>query len=315
MAELGVNGITTTTKNVFIPIRNAGIGDAILLQDGMDGTSLSHFKAVAGSTVQATPPSGYAWYGIVYGIERDGLMIRSLAPSAMPWANAAAGGVSVGLDAINHKNVIDTTTSNFGYARNGLNNAAYRAMSVAECAARCTNNNNSNLHPSTGYFGGTNPPMGLANFNADVAGAKTLYGTYSNYIAQTAPILKGSGAGPFQFRCGKENTKELALNNGTDGYSFPAAQYCYNYKVGSEAVNRWWMPDMYELFMMMCDNSFEACSPTAAVIGGNTPRAADRWSCVRYSATNAWACNNYGFSISYYFVSGFTVVPVTLLSL
>ena len=315
MAELGVNGITTTTKNVFIPIRNAGIGDAILLQDGMDGTSLSHFKAVAGSTVQAAPPSGYAWYGIVYGIERDGLMIRSLAPSAMPWANVAAGGVSVGLDATNHKNVIDTTTSNFGYARNGLNNAAYRAMSVAECASRCTNNNNSNLHPSTGYFAGTNPPMGLANFNADVAGAKTLYGTYSNYIAQTAPILKGSGAGPFQYRCGKENTKELALNNSTDGYSFPAAQYCYNYKVGSEVVNRWWMPDMYELFMMMCDNSFEACFPTAAVIGGNTPRATFRWSCVRYSATHAWFYYDLGFSGNHYFVNGFTVVPVTLLPL
>ena len=105
------------------------------------------------------------------------------------------------------------------------------------------------------------------------------------------------------------------MYNSTDGYSFPPALYCYNYKVGSEAEHHWWWHDMYEIDMMMCDNSFEACSPTAAVIGGNTPRDTYRWSCVRSSATYAWIYDGSGISNYNYFVNGYTVVPVTLLPL
>lgn len=301
--------------NVIIPMKNAGIGDAILLQSGMDGSSLSHFKAVAASSVQATPPSGYLWYGIVYGRERNGLMIRGLNYSAQKWASVAADGVVVTLDATKHTNVINTTTTNYGYARNGLNITANRAISVAECASRCTNNNNTNLHPATGNFGGSIPPMGLANFNADTNGAKTLYGTYANYIAQTCPILKGTASGVFGFRCGKQNTKELALNASTEGYTFPAAQYCYNYKVGSELSNNWWLPDMYEMYMMMCDNSFSTCLPIATIIGGNVSRFAARWSCVRSTSIAAWFYNANGFSYYTNFLGGFTAQPVTLIPL
>src|SRR5574344_2126349 len=129
MATLGTDGVTTTSQNVFIPIQNAGIGDAILIQTGSDGSSLSHFKAVVGASVQAAPPSGYTWYGVVYGREKKGLMIKSLSPTTAAWANTAAGGVSVALDSTNHANVINTTSSNGGIMRNGF--AAFWGYIVA----------------------------------------------------------------------------------------------------------------------------------------------------------------------------------------
>lgn len=301
-------------NNVIIPMKNAGIGDAILLQSGMDGSSLSHFKAVAASSVQATPPSGYLWYGIVYGREKNGLMIRSLSPSSQKWASVDVD-IALTLDTAKHSNVINTTTTNWGYARNGLNSANYRCLSIAECISRCANNNNTNLHPNTSKYDTAIPPMGLANFNADTSGAKTLYGTYANYIAQTCPILKGNASGVFGFRCGKQNTKELALNASKEGYTFPAAQYCYNYKVGSELSNNWWLPDMYELYMMICDNSFANCVSTATILGGNVARNITRWSSVRYSASVAIDYNGAGFSAKAIFMNSLTAHPVTLIPL
>jgi hypothetical protein len=314
MATIGTGGISTTSKNVYIPIQNAGIGDVIVIQNGTDGSSLSHFKAIAGISVQATAPSGYTWYGTVYGREKRGLMIRSFSPSDLKWASTTAGGVSVSLNSSSHANVINTTTSSWGTARNGLS-GAYYTMSVAECMSRNSSNNNSNLHPNTGYASYGTPPMGLANFNADTSGAKTLYGTYANYIAQALPITKGVQAGPFQFRCGKLNTEQLASANSTDGYSFPAAAYCYAFKIASEAANHWWLPDMYELLLMMSDNSFANCQYAHSVIGGNTARAAGRWSSVRSGSTAAWLYDGYGVSNNYYFYIGLTVCPVTLLPL
>lgn len=317
MATQSVTGIATTTKNVCIPIANAGVGDAIAIKSGATGSSISDFIAVVGASVQSTAPSGYVWYGTVYGRENRGLMIRSFTPTTAKWASTSEGGVTVTLSTTNHANVLANSTSSGGLMRNGLSsyNGVYVGMSVGEIASRNASSTTTYLHPSSPYNGSGNYPMGTSLFDADTNGAKTMYGTYENYIAQLLPILKGSKSGVFSKRCGKVNTKELALYSSTDGYTFPAAQYCYNFAVGSESAHHWWLPDMYELAVMMSDLSFERCQYAHSVIGGNTSRSANRWSCVRLGSTHAWYCSSYGFSINNYFYHGFTVCPVTLLPL
>lgn len=317
MATQSVTGITTTSKNVCIPIQNASLGDSIAIKSGATGESISDFIAVVGSSVQATAPSGYVWYGTVYGREKRGLMIRSFTPTTAKWASATEGGVTVTFDSTNHANVIATTTTSSGLMRNGLSsiNGVYVCMSVGEIISRNSSSTTTHLHPNSPHNGYGNYPMGKANFDADTNGAKTMYGTYDNYIAQLLPIMKGSLSGVFGLRCGKQNTKELALNNSTEGYSFPAATYCYNFVVGSENAHHWWLPDMYELAVMMSDASFEACKYAHSVIGGNTTRAYRRWSCVRYNATLALSYNNHGFSHNIDFYIVFEACPVTLLAL
>lgn len=315
MATQSVTGITTTTKNVCIPLANASVGDAIAIKSGVTGESASDFIAVVGSSVQATAPSGYTWYGTVYGRENRGLMIRSFTPSSAKWASTTGDSISVTLDSTKHANVIANTTSSAGLIRNGqtAHGGWAAGMSVGEIISRNASSTTTHLHPNSPYYNSGNYPMNETNFNADTNGAKTMYGTYENYIAQMLPIMKGSKSGVFSKRCGKKNTKELATNNSTNEYSFPAASYCHTFKVGSENANHWWLPDMYELAVMMSDHSFEACQYAHSIIGGNTARAAYRWSSVRYHSTNAWSFNPAGFSYRDYFFYGYTVVPVTLL--
>lgn len=317
MATQSVTGIATTTKNVCIPIANAGVGDAIAIKSGATGSSISDFIAVVGASVQSTAPSGYVWYGTVYGRENRGLMIRSFTPTSTKWASTSEGSVSVTLSTTNHANVLANSTSSGGLMRNGLSsyNGVYVGMSVGEIASRNASSTTTHLHPNSPYNGNGNYPMGTSLFDADTNGAKTMYGTYENYIAQLLPILKGSKSGVFSKRCGKVNTKELALYSSTDGYTFPAAQYCYNFAVGSESAHHWWLPDMYELAVMMSDLSFERCQYAHSVIDGNTSRSAYRWSCVRYGSTYAWYYDLPGFSRYNSFYYGLVVCPVTLLPL
>lgn len=317
MATQSVTGIATTTKNVCIPIANAGVGDAIAIKSGATGSSISDFIAVVGASVQSTAPSGYVWYGTVYGRENRGLMIRSFTPTAAKWASTSEGSVSVTLSTTNHANVLANSTSSVGLMRNGLSsyNGVYVGMSVGEIASRNASSTTTYLHPNSPHNGNGNYPMGTSLFDADTNGAKTMYGTYENYIAQLLPILKGSKSGVFSKRCGKVNTKELALYSSTDGYTFPAAQYCYNFAVGSESAHHWWLPDMYELAVMMSDLSFERCQYAHSVIDGNTSRSDGRWSCVRHGSTLTWNCSRYGFANYGYFSYDLTVCPVTLLPL
>lgn len=305
--------------NVQIPIDNAGIGDAIAIKNNTTGEDKSHFICVVGSTVSATAPTGYTWYGSVYGREKVGLMIRSFAPADRKWASTTDGGVSVSLDDTKHANVIANTIATSGLQRNGMPcyNNLYLCMSVQRMKEQFGSSTSTALNPTCPYTGGTASlmPMSETNFNNDTSKAKTIYGTYENYLAQMLPIMKGSKSDAFSKRCGKQNTKELASNNSTNGYSFPAAQYCYGIKIASENANHWWLPDMYELAVMMSDNSFDKCQYAHSVIGGNTGRAAGRWSSVRYSAAYAWLYHYLGFSLNSSFYYVFTVCPVTLLAL
>lgn len=319
MASVTNSGITTTSKNVCIPLANAGIGDAIAMKNNTDGSSKDHFIAVVGKSVQATPPSGYIWYGTVYGREKNGLMIRALAPAEMRWASTTQAGVTVNLDTTNHASVIANTTSYVGLMRNGgdSTNQRYVGMSVGEIISRCgTSSTSTALHPNSPHIDSGTPPMSKANFDADTSLAKTTYGTYENYVSQVLTIMKGGRSGVFSKRCGKANTRELATANSTDGYNFPAATYCYEYKaVGIEGSNHWWLPDMYELAIMMSDSSFERCAYAHSILGGNTERDVIRWSSVRFSSTYAWGYYAGGFSNHYQLYNTLWVCPVTLIPL
>jgi hypothetical protein len=314
MATISAGIITSTAKNIQIPIQAAGIGDVIAISNSVDGSLLSHFIAIAGNTIQATAPSGYTWYGCVYARGMWGLLIRAFASQSLPFATTGAGGVAITLDPVNHANVIATRTNSWGLCRNG-GNGTYLCLNVDRCVELNKNTTGvTNLHPLTGYTAGSIPPMGLASFNLNINGVKDMYGTYENYMAQTCPVLN---TGPFQFRCGKENTKELALYPSIDTtpYTFTAAIYCYGYRVASEGDNHWWLSDMNEIANQVRDNSYRRTSTVHTALGGSLSTAGYRWSSVLTGSTTAWYYNRDGISYSYYFYSGLGVSPVTLLPL
>lgn len=320
--------------NTIISLNKASVGDAIAIQSGTTGTSSSHFVAVVGSTVSFTPPSGYIWYGVVYGKEKGGLMVAYHTTSSKKWAEYQdtgtygniASGASITFNSTVHSNIIDTTVgSGANMMLNGLY-TTYVGMSISRVIERCNTSGNTStlLHPLSAYEG-SNPPMNKTNFDADTNGAKSLYGTYENYVAQTLPMLKGSRAGCFRHRCGWKNTQQLCnyassrayIANNSAAYAiFPAADYCHELRVGSESVYHWWLPDMYELAIMMRDESFAICAATVAAMGGSYGSAAShRWSSVRYDSTNAWYYYNLGVSSANYFYNGVLACPVTLLQI
>lgn len=314
MASISNGVITTTTKNVYIPIEQAGIGDVIVISNSADGSALSHYKCIAGNTIQGTAPSGYTWYGCVYGREMGGLMIRAFASQSLSFATTGASGVTVTLDPVKHANVIATKTSSWGLCRNG-GNGTYLCLNVDRCVELNKNTVGvTNLHPLNGHVSGSTPPMGIIAFNNNTSGARDMYGTYENYMAQTCPVLT---TGPFQYRCGQQNTKELALYPSIDAtpYTFSAAIYCYGYKVASEADNRWWLSDMREINMQVSDNSYRRTNTVHALLGGSLSTAGNRWSSVLYGSAAAWLYSSNGVSVNTYVYNGFSVSPVTLLPL
>ena len=304
--------------NTIISLDKASVGDAIAINSSSTGTDKSHFIAVIADTVTSSPPSGYTWYGVVYGRERNGLMVAYHTHTSKSWATTGSGGVSIPFSSTTHPNIINTTVgSGLNTMLNHTKNT-YVTMSLAEVISRVNVSSNTStlLHPSSPHTGEpAKCPMNKANFDNDTNGAKSMYGTYERYVSQTLPFLKGSKAGVFAKRCGRINTKELQTSAG--GYSFPAAEHCYDLQViSTQPVGQWWLPDMYELYMMMRDEAFAICSSTCAKMGKSAwSRASDRWSCVRYSSTNAWYYDGLGFSYANYFYYGLLVCPVTLLEI
>lgn len=304
--------------NVQIPIDNAGIGDAIAIKNNTTGEDKSHFICVVGSTVSATVPSGYTWYGTVYGRDRGGLMVQAITYFAKKWASTTLSDEKVEITSSSHPNVYATTINNAGLQRNGLPSysSAFMCMSVQRMKEQFGGSTSTALHPTCPYTSGTASlmPMSEANFNIDVSKAKTIYGTYENYLAQMLPIMKGSKSGVFSKRCGKKNTKELATTN-VGSYSFPAAQECYNLKIANENNNHWWLPDMYELAVMMSDSSYERWKHAHGTLGGLTSLSTGRWASVIRSSALAWDYHSGGFAYTNFFVETFRVCPVTLIPL
>ena len=304
--------------NTIISLDKASIGDGIAILNGSTGKEKSHFVAVIADTVSSTPPSGYTWYGVVYGRERNGLMVAYHTHTSKSWATTGSGSVSITFPSTTHPNIINNTVGGGLNTMLNHNKHTYITMSLAEVISRVnvSSNTSTTLHPSSPYLSeSTKCPMNKANFDLDTNGAKSMYGTYEKYVSQTLPFLKGSRAGVFAKRCGRINTQEL--QTAVDGYTFPAAEHCYDLQViSTQPVGQWWLPDMYELYMMMRDEAFAICSSTCSRMGkGAWSRASNRWSCVRYDSATAWSYNDFGFSDAYYFCRGLLVCPVTLLEI
>lgn len=317
----------TTYSNVCIPVQNASIGDVLCHKNDANDLGIDNFIAVVGSTVTTTPPDGYSWYGVIYGFEKGGIMVRALSASSKEWISGYSSSNYTDIDNVfnnsYHESVINSMTSDVGYMRNGshIPNTTI-GMNAYAISAKTSNSSvtSANLHPTTAYTSSANgllPPMTKQNFDQDKAGAKTLYGTYYNYLKQTFSVMKGKQAMVFGIRCGKSNTKSLSSYNGMNGEIFQAARFCATfYAVSIERYSgNWRLPDMYELATMMSDDSFDACDYAHSVLGGRINRGVNLWSSMYKDSGHVWVYHNFGYAGSLFFINKALAVPVTLISL
>lgn len=268
---------------VLLDKSQRGVGDIELRNSSADRKWVSGRDYVSSDTL----PSGYVKYGVIYGFEKNGaamLVAFDEAPQGTLWCETTG----VTLPTV----VSDNATTDWGRALNGTS-GSYKCMNVARVASLCetgSNNTTATTHPSNAYYqGGSSAPNTKEVFESN-AEAVNLYGTYEAYVAQTRPILKSSYAGVFSKRCGKANTVALATDT---SHTYSAAQYCHAYAVSGsgDAGGEWWLPDMYELAVMMEDSHYDLHHGNSGVT-----TSANYWSSVAGSASSAWLCNRYGMS-------------------
>lgn len=277
-----------------------GVGDIELRNSSANRLWISGRDYVSSDTL----PSGYVKYGVIYGFEKNGaamLVAFDEAPQGTLWCETTG----VTLPTV----VSDNATTDRGRALNGTS-GSYKCMNVARVASLCetgSNNTTATTHPSNAYYqGGSSAPNTKEVFESN-AEAVNLYGTYEAYIAQTRPILKSDSAGVFSKRCGKANTEELAT---ATTYTFPAATLCHDYKVNGsgDAGGEWWLPDMYELAVMMEDSHYDLHHSNSGVT-----TSATYWSSVANDASHAWYYSSNGMPNNRTFTNtGPRARPVTL---
>lgn len=239
-----------------------------------------------------TLPSGYVKYGVIYGLEKFGaamLVAFTDSGTGKLWCTTTTG-VTLPV----------ASTTAWGRAISGTS-GTYKCMNVARVKALCqtgSNNTVATTHPTNAYYQGGSgvAPNTEAVFLANEE-AVNIYGTYDAYIAQVRPLLKGSAAGVFGLRVGKAYTKALAEDT---SFSFDAAKYCHNYVVSGsgDAAGNWWLPDMYELAVLMADEHYNLHASLSGVSNGSY-----YWSCVPYSATHAWNYLSNGMSTNLTFTN------------
>ena len=276
-----------------------GVGDIELRNSSGDRKWISGKLYVSSDTL----PSGYVKYGVIVAFEKSGAALL-VAFDEAPTGTLFCTATGVTLPTV----VSDNISTSWGTALNGTK-STYKCMNVAQVVNRCKTgaiNTTPTTHPSDAYYNSASGPNTEAVFLANEE-AVNIYGTYKAYIAQTRPVLKGSASGVFSKRCGKTNTKALAED--TDN-TYPAAVYCHTYKVaGSRDVDgTWWLPDMYELAMMMADENYDLHHAVSDISS-----SVHYWSCVAYSASAAWNYINYGMSDYHTFtLTWLRARPVTL---
>jgi hypothetical protein len=210
-------------------------------------------------------------------------------------------------------------TTNSGTMRNGNSNTTI-GMNAYAMGIACASSTSKALHPTTAANLGSGIPMKKYTFDQDSTGAKTLYGTYENYLKQTFSLMKGSQGGIFGTRCGKKNTQNLQTNGYNDEV-FDAANFCYNYYavIEEEVERHWWLPDMYELATMLNDDSYKACEYATSVLGGTISLvASDKvllWSSICRKYYQAWGYHYNGYAGFIDVTNSALAVPVTLISL
>jgi len=284
----------TITKgtNVEIPVKNAGIGDIVLLN------SSRNIKVISHGTYDATSlPTGYVTYGVIYGFVNGMARIVALEDVSRRFAMLASdtGDESAtGADNINAAYQLSPSLAapNKNTMRNGLT-SSYVIISLNTAKSYNWTGDNTIIHPTAAAP--AERIMSRANFDALPLGggnARDLYGTYENYLSQCLAVC----------------------NPGSCWY--PAANYCYNYFVSgageAAADHNWWLPSMNEIFDLMID---EHClkvntSGATAILEGY------RFSCIKSGTGSVHLFySSRGISYSYNMRYAYRVRPVTLLKL
>lgn len=317
--------------NVIIPNANAGIGDVVLMD------SSRNIKIVACGTYSSSGlPSGYTAYGVIFGFVNGMARIVAMSEASYRWgmlASDTGNPQSSGSDSINCGYPVAGSTIGGGtnVMRNGKKTTNV-SMNLNSIMQNSYTGGNTIVHPAAAW--NESQVMSKANFDALTAGgdnAKTLYGTWENYLRQTFAIRNpGSCFAAHDtdhkvHEQGKWNTFLLgqytAANpdpntSGSGACWYPAANYCFNYYVsgcGEAAANHnWWLPSMDELLDLMCDAHWNRVRLSTSL-----SNRASRWSSIRNSATNtnAWDFASRGFSNYADVRAAVTARPVTLLKI
>lgn len=323
--------VTPKGTNVIIPPESAGIGDIVLMNASRDVKIVGWGTYSSGSL-----PSGYVAYGVIYGFVNGMARIVALSETSRRWTMAASdSGSESSSGSDNVSGGYPVAGSTVGGGNNAMRNGkktTYVGMNLNSLMQNNYTGGNTILHPSAAW--GAEQIMSKANFDALSAGggnAKTLYGTWENYVRQTMAIRNpGSCFAAHDsdhkiHEQGKWNTYLLGQytksnpDSNTQGGTacwYPAANYCYNYYVSGTGEtadsHNWWLPSMDELLDLMIDDHWKKVNTCGATTLSNR---ANRWSSIRYSATYAWLCVTYGFCYTDAVRSAFTTRAVSLLKI
>ena len=333
-----VTGLDPTTgrvlpkgTNVLVPPSSAGIGDVVLMD------SSRNIKIVAWGTYSSSGlPSGFVAYGVIYGFVNGMARVVALSETSYRWTMAASDtGSPTSSGDTNVSGGYPVAGSTVGGGNNVMRNGkktTYVGMNLNSLMQNSYTGANTIVHPSAAWDAAQ--VMSKANFNALTAGgdnAKTLYGTWENYVRQTMGIRNpGSCFAAHDtdhkvHEQGKWNTFLLGqytaaspdtnASGGTPCW-YPAANYCFNFYVNgageAAADHNWWLPSMDELYDLMTDAHWSKVNTCGATTISNR---ANRWSSIRYSATYAWNYHNYGFCYNLDVRYALATRAVTLLKL
>ena len=323
--------ITPKGVNVVIPKQSAGIGDIVIMNSSRDA------KVIGWGTYNASQlPSGYVAYGVIYGFVNGMARIVALSETSRRWTMAASDSGDPAATGDSNVDggypVAETTVGGGNNAmRNGIK-TTYAGMNLNSLMQNGYTGGNTILHPTTTW--GQERVMSKANFDALPASggnAKTLYGTWENYVRQTLAIRNPGSCFAVHdsthkiHEQGKWNTYLLGqytkaspdanAQGGTPCW-YPAANYCYNFYVAGAGEtadsHNWWLPSMDEMLDLMTDAHWDKVNTCGATTLSNR---ANGWSSVRCSSVYAWDCNNGGFADDGNVRYAFTVRAVSLLKL
>lgn len=323
--------VTPKGTNVIIPPESAGIGDIVLMNASRDVKIVGWGTYSSGSL-----PSGYVAYGVIYGFVNGMARIVALSETSRRWTMAASdSGSESSSGSDNVSGGYPVAGSTVGGGNNAMRNGkktTYVGMNLNSLMQNNYTGGNTILHPSAAW--GAEQIMSKANFDALSAGggnAKTLYGTWENYVRQTMAIRNpGSCFAAHDsdhkiHEQGKWNTYLLGQytksnpDSNTQGGTacwYPAANYCYNYYVSGTGEtadsHNWWLPSMDELLDLMIDDHWKKVNTCGATTLSNR---AYRWSSIRASAAYAWLCGLSGFCDDLGVRYAFTTRAVSLLKI
>lgn len=325
--------ITPKGVNVVIPKQSAGIGDIVIMNSSRD------VKVIGWGTYNASQlPSGYVAYGVIYGFVNGMARIVALSETSRRWTMAASdsGDPAVTSDSnVDGGYPVAETTVGGGnnVMRNGIK-TTYAGMNLNSLMQNSYAGVNTNVHPNTADTWSTTGIMNKSLFDAlpmSGGNAKTLYGTWENYVRQTLAIRNPGSCFAVHdsthkvHEQGRWNTYLLGqytkaspdanAQGGTPCW-YPAANYCYNFYVAGAGEtadsHNWWLPSMDEMLDLMTDAHWDKVNTCGATALSNR---AGRWSSVRYSSVYAWYYYTYGFALSNGVRNALAVRAVSLLKL